>query len=106
MHSHTTSPEMPRRRSWPVGNGRRPSSTVTGPDPSYGLELASRIFQRVGLSECWAYHDALSGRWHGPASRRVAVVFRTADLLLNLSGSNVLRSWALIVPSRVYVDTD
>jgi len=83
-----------------------PKTHVTGPDPSFGLEFAAQTFRRLGLAECWAYHDALTQRWHGPATSRIDEAWRTADLLLNLSGSNVLRRAALNVPSRAYVDTD
>jgi hypothetical protein len=36
----------------------------------------------------------------------VSELCRTADLLLNISGANPLRSWLLDVPVRVFVDTD
>jgi hypothetical protein len=79
---------------------------VTDPDPAYGLNFVARTFQRVGLGECWAYHDALGEKWYGPAANRVDELSRTADFVLNLSGSNMLRAWVMRIPSRVYIDTD
>ena len=27
-------------------------------DPTYGLEFAAAAFNRLGLPDCWVYHDA------------------------------------------------
>ena len=75
-------------------------------NPAYGLRFASAAFDRLGLSDCWAYHDAHSGRWHGPAGDSILDWLTRADLLLNVSGVNPLRPWLLGVPSRVFIDTD
>jgi len=83
-----------------------PVRNVTDTDPTYGLDFAARTFDRVGLGERWAYHDAHTGRWLGPAAGSARDVFATADLLLNLSGVNPLRPWAERVPMRVLIDTD
>jgi hypothetical protein len=77
-----------------------------GSDPTYGLEFASATFGRVGLGERWAYWDAHSARWRGPAASRAPALFARADVLLNVSGANLLRPWALDTPERVLVDTD
>src|SRR5439155_13531181 len=54
----------------------------------------------------WAYHDAPSGTWHGPAAATILDTCARADLLLNLSGANPVRSWLGAIPTRVFVDTD
>jgi hypothetical protein len=83
-----------------------PSRDTMGVDPGYGLRFAEQCFGRVGLGDCWAYHDAHAGRWHGPDCARILDVCRGADLVLNLSGVNPLRPWCLDVPARALVDTD
>jgi hypothetical protein len=83
-----------------------PSRDGMGTDPGYGLAFAAHCFGRVGLGECWAYHDAHAGSWHGPAAGRVLDACRRADLVLNLSGVNPLGPWCRDVPARVLVDTD
>jgi hypothetical protein len=83
-----------------------PTTGATGADPTYGLRFAAEALTRVGLGDRWAYHDALAGRWHGPAADRAADVCRSADLVLNLSHSNVLRPWLHDAPVRALVDTD
>jgi hypothetical protein len=83
-----------------------PSRYVIDCDPSYGLRFAADAFGRHGLGDHWAYHDAHSGRWLGPACSSAQEFCRTADVLLNVSAVNPLRDWALEVPVRVLVDTD
>jgi hypothetical protein len=83
-----------------------PSRDTTGTDPGYGLAFAADAFARVGLHDAWAFYDAWSSRWLGPASSRVDDLCASAELLLNVSGVNPLRSWYLRVPERVLIDTD
>lgn len=83
-----------------------PVSGMTGPDPTYGLRFAAEALTILGLGDRWAYHDALGGGWHGPAAARAVHACREADLVLNLSGANVLRPWLLDARVRVLVDTD
>ena len=75
-------------------------------DPAYGLALASQAFDRLGLRDRWAYYDAHTSCWHGPAEDRIKDACDDADLLLNISGVNPIRDWFRTVPVRVLVDTD
>jgi hypothetical protein len=83
-----------------------PSRGVVDEDPTYGLRFAATAFDRLGLSDCWAYHDAHTARWHGPAGDTVLGWLVRADLLLNISGVNPLRLWLRGVPARALIDTD
>jgi hypothetical protein len=83
-----------------------PARHVVDTDPSYGLAFAADAFERLGIRERWAYHDAHGGGWMGPAASRALEVCRSADLVLNLSGVNPLRPWLAEVPRRALVDTD
>lgn len=75
-------------------------------DPTYGLGFAAGVFTRAGLSERWAYYDAHTQTWHGPAAPKALALCRTADVCLNVSGVNPLREWMMEIPSRVLIDTD
>ncbi len=79
--------------------------TIDG-DPTYGLEFTAQAFAQLGLAERWAYYDAHSLCWHGALAAHVHTICATADLLLNISGLNPLRSWTQKVPTRVLIDTD
>jgi hypothetical protein len=83
-----------------------PDRDVTDADPSYGLRFAARAFESLEIGPRFAYHDAHSSRWLGPCARRVGELWRTADLLLNLSCAGPLRPWLLETPVRVLIDTD
>ena len=83
-----------------------PAREVTDTDPSYGLRFAKETFERVGLSNCWAYHDAHTSHWYGPCADHILEICSTADLLLNLSSMNPLRPWLAEVPVRALIDTD
>jgi hypothetical protein len=83
-----------------------PERGVVDENPACGLRFAAAAFDRLGLAECWAYHDAHAGRWHGPAASSILGWLSRADLLLNVSGVNPLRPWSLAVPVRALIDTD
>jgi hypothetical protein len=83
-----------------------PDLNVTTADPSFGLRFASDSFEQVGLGDRWAYFDAHQRGWLGPAGGAALELFRSADVLLNVSGVNPLREWSLRVPHRALIDTD
>jgi hypothetical protein len=83
-----------------------PSRGVTDMDPSYGLAWTDRLFMRCGLGERWAYFDKHRSSWAGPMATTAADFCSSADIVLNLSGSNLLRTWSARPPVRVFVDTD
>jgi len=83
-----------------------PTTHVTDCAPAYGLKYAENVFSRVGLGDRWAYYDAHSNCWHGPCADSALDLMRSADILINVSGSNRLRSWSLEVSTRILVDTD
>lgn len=83
-----------------------PDRCASGTDPTYGLKYAASLFERVGLSSSWAYHDTHTGTWMGPAASRVDEICQTADLLINVSGANPIRAWFERIPVRVLIDTD
>ena len=70
-----------------------PPRNVMDRDPTYGLDFATRAFDRLGLGSRWAYYDAHRLTWLGPAADVSLGVCASADLLLNLSGVNPVRSW-------------
>lgn len=83
-----------------------PARGITDTDPTYGLQFATRTFERIGLGYAWAYYDAHTSRWLGPCADRILDVCATADLLLNLCGVNPLRPWFMKIPARAFIDGD
>jgi len=83
-----------------------PVRNLTDADPTYGLGFAARAFERLGLGQRWTYYDAHADRWRGPAAHCALALCETADVVLNVSGVNPLRSWMRDIPARVLIDTD
>lgn len=75
-------------------------------DPTYGLSYATHVYERLGLGARWAYHDAPSGTWYGPAVGAILERCRDADVVLNLAGIHPVRPWLEDIPVRVLVDAD
>jgi hypothetical protein len=83
-----------------------PITGAASTDPGFGLSFAAKAFATVGLVDRWAYYDAHTSGWHGPAGGAVRDIVATADVLLNVSGVNPIRWWLETVPVRVFIDTD
>jgi len=83
-----------------------PRRDVVDANPSYGLGFTAHAFDTLGMPDRWAYFDAHTARWLGPAAPRALEVCAGAELLLNVSGVNPLRPWLAHVPHRVFIDTD
>lgn len=83
-----------------------PSQQAMTTDPSFGLRSTADLFAKFGLEERWAYYDEHTGSWLGPCASSAVDLFRTADLLLDISGVNPIRSWTLYPTHRALIDTD
>src|SRR6185436_4243675 len=83
-----------------------PETYEMSTDCAYGITYARLCFDRVGLSNRWAYYDAHTQTWFGPAADNVLAICASADLLINVSGINPMREWLEQIPRRVLIDTD
>ncbi|MCC6679835.1 MAG: glycosyltransferase [Phycisphaeraceae bacterium] len=83
-----------------------PSRHAVDEDPTFGLAFSDKLFREVGLEHRWAYFDGHRNRWHGPRAHDAVDIARFADVLINISGSNPIRSWHERVPVRAFIDTD
>lgn len=83
-----------------------PQTDSLGTDASFGLDFVKKTLSHFGLQDRWGYHDARTDCWFGLQVDRVKRICAAADVLLNLSAVNPLRSWFEGIPRRVFVDTD
>lgn len=74
-------------------------------DPTFGLSWAASAFAAVGLEDRWAYFDSRTSSWLGPGMAYADKFCRSADIVVNVSGVNLLRDWARAAVT-VFVDTD
>lgn len=87
---------------WPFSIAGKAFSRSCRPN----VEYLSQIMQRFGLGERWAYHCAPSSRWSGLSASGRNEILRSADLLINVSGS-LQRPWRYSRVKRLaYIDSD
>src|SRR5260221_614743 len=83
-----------------------PVSGLCNEDPAYGIAFIENFFSVFELNDRWAYYDKHRDQWHGKLSMRIPEIFKSMDVLINLSCSNPIRDWLLCVPLKILVDTD
>lgn len=75
-------------------------------DCSENVEYLRHIFSFAQLADRWAYRFPIRSEWHGiPDSKRKEVI-KTADLLINVSGTLENPSHYSDIKKRVYIDSD
>jgi hypothetical protein len=72
----------------------------------YNVACIRRMMERYGLSERWAYWDAINDVYHGLSREAVRRLYRESDALINLCGAVRLRDEHMACPRRLMVDTD
>src|SRR4051812_25114107 len=75
-------------------------------DPSPNVHYLGTAMEAFGFRDRWAYHCATNETWYGIEKSARDEVVRTADVLLNVSGSLVDPSRYERVERLVYIDTD
>ena len=87
---------------WPYDAAR---NTITD-DAGYTTRYIARMMASIEMADRWAYRSAVDDSVLGPQADRIPQLFGSADALINLTGSTVLRSEHLQVPVRIYLETD
>jgi hypothetical protein len=75
-------------------------------DPTPNVEHLARTLSRYGLDENWSYRFPTEPRWFGMSDAKREEVIRTADLLLNVSGTLEHPEKYRAIPRLLYVDSD
>jgi hypothetical protein len=88
--------------AWPY----HPLELTTTCDPTYSLAYLAKIMQGFGLPDRWAYRAAYAdGKWSGPLGSEADQLIRSADAVLNITGSTTPEE--VDIPCRlVYIGTD
>ncbi len=85
--------------NWPYDPDQ---NTITG-DCAYAVNLIGQVMAAYGWSDRWAYRlGDQDGRIFGLSESQLTKLFEQADILVNVTGSTVLRPEHLQVPIRVY----
>src|SRR5207247_7944376 len=73
---------------WPYNlDGGSSGTDWVARDHGPNVAHLSAVMERFGLADRWAYRFPLDGTWSGLDDRRRQEVVRTADLLVNVSGT-------------------
>ncbi|HEX2029543.1 MAG TPA: hypothetical protein VHF25_16275 [Nitriliruptorales bacterium] len=87
-----------------------PRTGDVSPDPTRSLEVAVPVLERYGFGERWAYRrahavDEPKGCWGLPEDD-VLLLYREADALLNVTGSQWLWEEMRDCPNRILIESD
>ena len=88
--------------AWPYN----PEEGGLGRDCRYNVEHLGRLLARFGLAGRWMYRFAWKNEWYGLGERERREVVRSADLLINVSGTVDRPADYREVRRLVYIDTD
>ena len=77
-----------------------------GKDCTYNMEYLAGIMSRFGLAEHWAYRFPWQSQWFGLSDERRREVIRSADLLINISGTLERPTEYRQVRRLAYIDSD
>jgi hypothetical protein len=75
-------------------------------DPTANVRHLSKVMERFGLGDRWAYRFAINPRWYGISDSERAEVLRSADLVLNVSGALEHPEHYRSVKRLAYIDSD
>jgi hypothetical protein len=75
-------------------------------DPTPNVAYLDKIMARYGLKERWAYRFPIKPRWFGLSHKKRREVLKSADLLLNISGTLKRPQDYRQVRRLVYIDSD
>jgi hypothetical protein len=92
---------------WPYNLEGGPSrDDLIAYDPTPNVAYLAKVMARYGLAERWAYRFPTRPRWFGLSHKQRREVLKSADLLINVSGTLKRPSDYRQVRRLAYVDSD
>ena len=92
---------------WPYTLDGGPSgSDWVAKDCDRNVAHLKSVMTRIGMEDRWAYRFPLRSSWHGLSDSTREEVLRTADLLINVSGTVEHPDAYRSVARMVYIDSD
>jgi hypothetical protein len=83
-----------------------PQQNTDSEDCSYTVTYIARLMTSYDFADRWAYCAEPGRRVFGMSPQQLGQVLDQADLLVNLTGSTILRKEHLHIPVRIYLETD
>ena len=92
---------------WPYNFNGGPSGTDwVAHNPKSNVEYLATVMAEYGLSSRWAYHFPTKPEWFGLSDEKRMELIRSADVLINVSGTLEKPEKYRPVRRLVYIDTD
>jgi hypothetical protein len=77
------------------------------PDASPNIRAVAPILNQYGFEGRWVFRGNYpGGQCYGMTERELLELYKTADAFLNVTGAQELRDEHMLVPRRIYVETD
>ena len=77
------------------------------PDADANIAAIAPILQDHGLADRWIFRGHYEGgKCYGQTEQRLTELYKTADIMMNVTGAQELRTEHLDCPIRVYLETD
>ncbi len=84
-----------------------PNLRDSSPDAESNISAVAPILKAHGLAERWAFRGHYEGgKCYGMTENQIAELYKTADVMINVTGAQELREEHLRCPVRVYLETD
>jgi hypothetical protein len=87
---------------WPYN----PQEGGLGKDCDFNVQYLAAVMSRYGLAQQWAYRFPWQSQWFGLADAKRREVIRSADLLINISGTLERPEEYRQVSRLAYIDSD
>ena len=92
---------------WPYNlDGGKTGDDWVEKDCFKNIAYLKKLFDRYGLNDRWAYRFPLMDEWFGLSDQKRNEVLRTADILINVSGTLEKPENYDAVKKLVYIDSD
>ena len=79
----------------------------SSPDAQPNIDAVAPILSQYGLGDRWVFRGNYEGgQCYGMTESQIAELYRTADVMINVTGAQDLRQEHLRCPVRVYLETD
>jgi hypothetical protein len=92
---------------WPYNFDGGPSGNDwVAHDPMPTVNYLAEVMNEFGLSSKWAYHFPIKCKWFGLSEQKRTELIRSADVLINVSGTLERPEKYRRIQKLVYIDTD
>jgi hypothetical protein len=84
-----------------------PNLCDSSPDALPNITTVAPVLQAHGLADRWAFRGCYEGgKCYGMTESQISELYKTADIMLNVTGAQDLRQEHARCPVRVYLETD